>query len=160
MKRFLDGVFWLNRWMQHLAAAVLTFILFLTTADVILRLFKKPIPGAVEIIAICGGAVLGLTIPITSWMRGHISVDFVLNELPPRVKDGFNIVTRCVAVMLCVLIAWNCAKIGAGFLEGTEVSGTLQIPLYPVAYGLGVCFFMLALVLFCDILKIFGGTYE
>lgn len=160
MKKFLDGVLWLNTWMQHMATIVLTIMLFLTTADVVLRIFKMPIPGAVEIIAICGGAVLGLTIPITSWMRGHIAVDFVLNRFPDRVKDGFNILTRCVAIGLCLLIGWNCWKIGAGFLEGAEVSGTLEIPLYPVAYGLGLCFFVLSLVLICDILKIVGGKYE
>jgi TRAP-type C4-dicarboxylate transport system permease small subunit len=45
-------------------------------------------------------------------------------------------------------------------MKGAEVSGTLEIPLYPVAYALAVCFLMLALVLLCDILKILGGTYE
>ena len=160
MKKFLAAVFRLNTWMQHAASVVLTFILVLTTADVVLRLFKHPVPGAVEIIAICGGAVLGLTIPLTSWMRGHIAVDFVLNALPLWAKNGINVVTRLVAVGLCFLIGWNSWKIGAGFKEGTEVSGTLQIPLYPVAYGLGACFFVLCLVLICDILKICEGTYE
>ncbi len=160
MKKFLASVLWLNRWMQHLASVSLTFIVFLTTADVILRLFKRPIPGAVEIIAMLGGAVLGLTIPITSWMRGHIAVDLVLNYFSPRVKDGINVLTRCIAIGLCCVIGWNCVKIAADFREGAEVSGTLQIPLYPVTYGVGICFFVLSLVLFCDILKIFGGTYE
>ncbi len=160
MNRFLNGVLRLNTWMQHMASIVLTFMLFLTTADVVLRLFKMPIPGAVEIIAICGGAILGLTIPITSWMRGHIAVDFVLNRFPDRIRGGINILTRCIAIGLCLIIGWNSWKIGAGFLEGAEVSGTLEIPLYPVAYGLGICFFVLSLVLFCDILKIFGGKYE
>ena len=160
MKRFFDAILKLNLLMQHLATVILTFIIFLTTADVILRIFRMPIPGTVEIVAICGGALLGLTVPITSLMRGHISVDFVLNWLPKRGRDAVNIVTRCVAIGLFLLIAWNCAKIGAEFLEGSEVSGTLQIPLYPVSYGLSACFFVLCLVLVCDILKIFGGTYE
>ena len=37
---------------------------------------------------------------------------------------------------------------------------TLRMPFYPVAYGLGVSFLLQCLVLFCDILKIHGGTYE
>jgi TRAP-type C4-dicarboxylate transport system permease small subunit len=160
MKKLLDAILKLNLLMQHLATVILTFIIFLTTADVVLRIFRMPIPGTVEIIAICGGALLGLTVPITSLMRGHISVDFLLNGLPRAAKDALNIITRCVAIGLFLMISWNLAKIGKEFLEGSEVSGTLQIPLYPVSYGLSACFFVLCLVLVCDILKIFGGTYE
>ncbi len=160
MKRFLDGVLKLNTWMQYLATILLTVIIILTTTDVILRIFRMPIPGTVEIVAICGGALLGLTMPITSWMRGHISVDFLLNGLSRPAKNALNIVTRCVAIGLFLIISWNLIKIGKEFLEGSEVSGTLQIPLYPVSYGLAACFVILCLVLFCDILKILGGSYE
>ena len=160
MKDFLEVVLKINKGMQHVASVALTFIVLLTTTDVILRIFGKPVPGAVEIIAIAGGMVLAFTVPMTSWMRGHISVDFVLNWLPDRAKDALNVVTRCVGIFLFLLISWNSAKIGTGFMKGSEVSGTLQIPLYPVEYMLAACFLMLALVLFCDILKILGGTYE
>jgi TRAP-type C4-dicarboxylate transport system permease small subunit len=160
VKRFLDAIFRVNILMQAIAAIFLTFVMLLTTVDVILRIFGKPVPGAVEIIAICGGVVIGFTVPITSWMRGHIAVDFVLNWLPPKGKNLINIITRCLGIGLCLLISWNSTKIGTEFRDGAEVSGTLQLPLYPVAYALAACFFMLSLVFFCDILKISGGTYE
>ena len=160
MKRFLDVVFKVNEAMQTVAAVSLTFMIMLTTMDVILRLFGKPVPGAVEIIAICGGVVIGFTVPISFWMRSHIAVDFVLNWLPDKGKNLVNIITRCVGIGLSLLISWNSVKIGTGFLKGAEVSGTLEIPLYPVAYALGVCFLVLSLVIFCDILKILRGAYE
>lgn len=160
MKRFLDGVLKINEAMQAVASVSLTFIILLTTSDVVLRLFRMPIPGSVEVIAIAGGILIGFTVPITSWMRGHISVDFALNWLPARARGAVNVMTRCIAIFLVLLISWNCAKIGTGFMRGAEVSGTLEIPLYPVAYALAVCFLVLALVLVCDILKILGGTYE
>ena len=160
MRRSLDSVSKVNEVMQAIAAVSLTFMITLTTLDVILRIFGKPIPGAVEIIAICGGVVIGFTVPISFWMRSHIAVDFVLNWLPDKGKKVGNIITRCVGIALSLLISWDSAKIGTGFFKGAEVSGTLELPLYPVAYALGVCFLMLSVVLFCDILKILGGTYE
>ncbi len=160
MKRFLDGVLKINEVMQATAGIFLTFIMLLTTVDVIGRIFGKPVPGAVEIIAICGGVVVGFTVPITSWMRGHIAVDFVLNWLPDKAKNLVNIITRCIGIGLCLLISWNSTKIGAEFRQGAEVSGTLQLPLYPIAYALAACFFVLSIVFLCDILKILGGTYE
>ena len=160
MKGFLNSVLKVNEAMQTIAGVFLTFIMLLTTVDVIGRLFGKPVPGAVEIIAICGGVVVGFTVPITSWMRGHIAVDFVLNWLPGKAKNLVNIITRCVAICLCLLISWNSVKIGTEFRLGAEVSGTLQLPLYPIAYALAACFFVLSAVFVCDILKVFEGTYE
>jgi TRAP-type C4-dicarboxylate transport system permease small subunit len=160
MNRFLDGVMAINRWLQNVAGIALTFMICLTTADVILRGFGKPIAGTYEIVAICGGVVIGFTTPITSWMRGHISVDFLVNKLSDRGKDLVNVVTRCVAIGLCLTIGWYIMKIGTRFLTGGEVSGSLQLPLYPVAYCIAGCFFMLSVVLFGDILKILGGKYE
>jgi len=160
MRAFLSGVLKLNKFMQVIAGISLTFMLVLTTADVVLRIFGKPIPGAVEIISICGGIVIGFTVPITSWMKGHIAVDFLTNALPEKVRNGVEIITRCVGIGLFLMIAWNSWKIGTGFFTGKEVSGTLELPLYPVEYALAGCFFVLALVLFCDIIKIFGGSHE
>jgi TRAP-type C4-dicarboxylate transport system permease small subunit len=93
-------------------------------------------------------------------MKSHISVDLMLNWFPSTVRNVLNIVTRCIGIGLCLLISWNSIKIGTGFWKGAEVSGTLQLPLYPVAYALGTCFLVLSIVLFCDILKICGGSYE
>ena len=160
MRAFLAGVLKINEFMQSVAAVSLTFMMLLTTLDVLLRLFGKPIPGAVEIIAICGGIVIGFTVPISFWMRSHISVDFVLNWLTKPARDALNIVTRCVGIGLCLLISWNSVKIGTGMRKAAEVSGTLELPLYPVEYALAFCFFVLSIVLFGDIFKIYGGTYE
>jgi TRAP-type C4-dicarboxylate transport system permease small subunit len=41
-----------------------------------------------------------------------------------------------------------------------EVSPTLQMPFYPVAYGVAICFFVLCLVFVGDIIKIAKGEYE
>jgi len=160
MRGFLAGVLKINQVMRGVAAVSLTCMMLLTTLDVVLRLFGKPIPGAVEIIAICGGIVIGFTVPISFWMRGHIAVDFVLNRLARPVKNLINVITRCVGIGLCLLISWNSMKIGTGMHKAAEVSGTLELPLYPVEYALAFCFLVLSIVLLCDILKIFGGTYE
>ncbi len=160
MKKLFGAVLTVNTWMQAVAAIALTLIILVTTVDVLARLVGRPLPGAVEIIAILGGVVTGFTAPITSWMKGHIQVDILLNWLPSWAKNTMEVVTRCIAIGLCVLVAWNCLKIGTDFWSKGEVSGTLLVPLFPVCYGLATCFFVLSIVLFCDILKIAGGTNE
>ncbi len=160
MKGFLDKVLKLNKGMVAIAGTVLSFIVALTTADVALRALGRPILGTYEVVAICGGLVIGLAAPLTSWRRGHIAVELVTRKFPDKARNIINVITRCIAIGLCLVIGRNIIKIGTDFWAGGEVSNTLQLPLYPVAYGIAACFFILALVLFCDILKIFGGTYE
>ena len=68
--------------------------------------------------------------------------------------------TRCIGIGLFFLIAWNLIKVGIDIQRSGEVSPTLHLPFYPVAYAVGVVRFFQCLVLFCDIIKIFGGKYE
>lgn len=160
MKAFLDKISKLNKGMVAIAGTALSFIVALTTADVVLRALGRPILGTYEVVAICGGLVIGLAMPFTSWKRGHISVDIVTRKFSHKARNIINIATRCVAIGLCLIIGWNIIRIGTDLRTGEEVSSTLQLPLYPVAYCVAACFFALVVVLFCDILKIYGGTYE
>ncbi len=160
MEKFLRSIFKLSAFMQVISGVVLTFIVLLTTADVIMRAFGRPILGTYEIVAMGSGIVLGFVTPITAWLRGHIFVDVLTKKLPRVGKDAMDIVTRCVGVGIFLMIGCNVLKIGNTFRTAGEVSNTLQWPMYPIPYAVGFSFFALSLVLVCDILKIIGGTYE
>jgi hypothetical protein len=49
---------------------------------------------------------------------------------------------------------------GRDMYRSGEVSLTLQLPFYPVAYGIAFAMFVQCLVLVCDIIKIAKGEYE
>ena len=160
MKGFLDKVRGLSRFLNVIAGISLTFLMLLTVMDVILRALKKPIVGTYELVAFSGAVVIGFAVPLTSWVRGHIFVDFLVLKFPKTIKNIFNITTRCLVIILFFLIGWNLIKYGMDLQKSGEVSLTLQMPFYPVAYGVAVACFVQCLVIFCDILKIFGGEYE
>jgi len=160
MGGFQNVVLRLSNWMHVVAGIALTFIMLLTVSDVVLRFFGHPIVGTFELVGLGGAIVIGFGIPITSWNRGHIFVDFMINWLSPKVRDGFNVVTRLVSIGLFILVGWNLFVLGNDLLRSGEVSLTRQLPFYPVAYGLGICCFIQCLVLICDLAKISGGKYE
>jgi TRAP-type C4-dicarboxylate transport system permease small subunit len=160
MGGFQNVVLRLSNWMHVVAAIALTFIMLLTVSDVVLRLFGHPIVGTFELVGLGGAVVIGFGIPITSWNRGHIFVDFMINWFPPKIRDGFNVVTRLVSIGLFILVGWNLFVLGNDLLKSGEVTLTRQLPFYPVAYGLGICCFIQCLVLICDLAKISGGKYE
>lgn len=160
MKRALKIVIRLSTWSNVIAGGALTFMMFLTVCDVILRCFNRPIVGTYELVAFLGAVVIGFSAPLTAWMRGHVSVDILTARFSRKVKNIFDIGTRCLVIGLFFVIGWRLMKYGTALHRAREVSMTLEIPFYPVAYGLGICCFVHCLVSLCDILKISEGSYE
>jgi TRAP-type C4-dicarboxylate transport system permease small subunit len=160
MSGFLSKIKGLSWVFNVIAGISLTFLMLLTVTDVILRTLKRPIVGTYELVAFSGAVVIGFAVPLTSWVRGHIFVDFFVLRFSQKTRNIFNITTRCLVIVLFFLIGWNLIKYGIDLQKSGEVSLTLQMPFYPVAYGVGVCCFLQCLVLICDVIKIFGGKYE
>ncbi len=100
MKGFLDKINGISRFLNIIAGISLTFLMLLTVMDVILRSFKRPIVGTYELVAFSGAVVIGFSVPLTSWVRGHIYVDFFILRFSQKVRNIFNIATRCVVIVL------------------------------------------------------------
>jgi TRAP-type C4-dicarboxylate transport system permease small subunit len=128
MDGILDKVRGLSRFLNLIAGISLTFLMLLTVLDVILRSFRIPVVGTYELVAFAGAVVIGFSIPFTSWLRGHIYVDFLILKFPKKARDVFNLATRLMAGVLFLLIGWNLIKYGADLHKSGEVSLTLQLP--------------------------------
>lgn len=160
MKSFLKIVYKISLTTHVIAGVILTFMMVVTLTDVILRYFGKPIAGSWEIISACGGLVIGFAIPYTSWKRGHIYVDALINKLPSGQRRIVNIATRCLGILIFLFIGWNFFEMGSDLYQTHTTSWTLRIPHYPIAYGMGMSCFLQSLLLVSDIFKIIGGEYE
>jgi TRAP-type C4-dicarboxylate transport system permease small subunit len=145
---------------QIIAGLALVFMLALTLSEVVLRFFGKPILGSYELISFTGGIIIGLGIPYTTWMRGHVFVDSIISSFGKGSKDLIDIVTRCFGITLFVFLGWNFITMGIDLFRNHEVSTTLRLPFYPIAWGIGLSCFIQCLLLFTDIVKIRGGSHE
>lgn len=160
MQRLLEVVSTFSRWMNAIAAVALSFMILLTVADVILRYFKRPIIGTYEMVALSGAVIIGFSLPFTSVMKGHVSVDLLTLKLSPKRRKISNSITKCLGIVLFLVIGWNLVILGMDFHKVGEVTPTRHLPIYPVLYGIGICCFFESLVLLCDIVKILRGKYE
>ena len=181
--QFLIAIEKVSRFLNGIAVISLTGLMFLTCADVALRaIFSlgrwllehkillpvgtmivghvRPIVGTYELVGLLGALVIGFSIPLTSWFRGHIYVDFFIFRFSQKTRNAFNIATRCLGIFLFLMIGWNLFKYGMDLHRAGEVSLTLQLPFYPIVFGVGLCCFAECLVLTGDIVKIFGGRYD
>jgi TRAP-type C4-dicarboxylate transport system permease small subunit len=152
----------ISKLMNVIAIIALTFIMLLTVSDVIMRMgwIRRPIIGTFEIVGMIGAIVIGFGVPLTSWVRGLVYVDFFVNKLPARGKNFMNILSRVICIVIFVVIGYNLCSYATDLLVSGEVTPTRQIPFYPVVYGLGISCFVQCLVLIADIVKIIGGKYE
>lgn len=148
----LGAILSLGRWL--LARGML-----LTLGNLIID-HVRPIGSTYELVGLLGAVVIGFSVPLTSWLRGHIYVDFFIFRFPPKIRNAFNIATRCLGIFLFLMIGWNLFKYGMDLQRTGEVTSTLQMPSYPIVFGVGVCCFAQCLVLMGDMVKILGGRYD
>jgi TRAP-type C4-dicarboxylate transport system permease small subunit len=146
--------------LNFIGAAALTFMMFLTVADVSLRAVKLPIVGTYEIVALSLALVIGFGIPKVSLDRGHVYMEILLEKLSPKNKAIMNTFTRLLCIGLFILIGYNLFSVGNEFHASGEVSPTIKLPFFPVAYGVGICCFIECFVFIFDIVKIWRGQYE
>lgn len=147
-----SGLIQIARIMYWIAGTALAAMMFLTVADVVLRYFKHPILGTYEIVSLLGAIVIGFAIPQTTIERGHVLMDFVTGRLPFRGQRFFHLFTRLLAVLTFYIIGWNLFKLGNDLRQTGQVSLTLKMPEYPVAYGIAVCCLFECLVLLSDLI--------
>ena len=160
MEGLLRFIFQICKWTNVIAGITLTLMMLITVVDVTLRPMGKAIVGIFELVAFAGAIVIGFSVPFTSFVRGHIYVDFFVQKLSLPARKGVHTTTRCLGMGLFLMIGWNLILMGTDLLKSGEVSPTLQMPFYPIVYGIGVSCFIQVLVLVGDIVKIFRGQYE
>jgi TRAP-type C4-dicarboxylate transport system permease small subunit len=141
------------RVMYWIAGVALAGIMFLTVADVFLRLFKLPIVGTYEIVSLLGAVVIGFAIPQTTVERGHVLMDFLTERLSFGGQQILHLGTRLLASLTFLIIGWNLFKLGNDLMDTGQVSLTLKFPEYPVAYGIAFCCLLECLVLLTDLIK-------
>jgi TRAP-type C4-dicarboxylate transport system permease small subunit len=146
--------------MNVISAVTLTIIMLLTVADVLLRAWGRPILGTYEVVSILLAVVIGLSIPKVSLDRGHVYMEFLLERLSGKGKAILQTITRIFCIVLFLLIGYNLFSIANEFRIAGEVTNTIRLPFYPIAYAVGVCCFLECLVFVFEISKIWKKKNE
>jgi len=136
-------------------------MMLLTVVDVILRYLGRPITGTFELMSFAGALVVGLALAQTSLDGAHVNVDILTQAMSVGNQKIFLVFNRLIGIGIFVLLAWSLFDKGNDLYKTGEVSLTLQVPYYPVAYGLSFCCLVEALVLFSNLCEgLFGGEHE
>ena len=136
-----------------LACTAVIAMMLLSAADVVLRLFGKPIPGTYELIGFLGTIIVSFALGFTSMEKGHIAVEILVEKLPQRAQFAIEAFTNFVSFLVFGLIAYQAFIYTLDIKKSGEVSLTLQLPIYPFIFGMALGFALLCLLLIADFIK-------
>lgn len=162
MQKFLRFTTQFSRVVNVAGGAILVLMMLLTVVDVVLRYLGKPIAGTYELMSLSGALVIGFAIAQTSLDDAHVSVDMVTEKLGSFKRNMLLFVTKSMGLILFAFIATALFIKAHDLYKTNEVSLTLGVPYYPIAYALSVCAFTECLVLLSDLFRIVvaGGKHE
>ena len=139
--------------MYWVAGTAIVAMMLLTCTDVVLRYFRRPIPGTYELVCFLGAVAVSFAMAHTSIEKGHVSVSFIVTLFPSRLQRVIECITSCFGLFLFVLIAWQSIIYANDLYASHEVSLTLELPFYPFVYGIGFSAAVVCLTLLSDLIK-------
>ncbi len=153
MAKLIQAVTRISRAFNALAGAAIVAMMLLTCADVVLRLFRRPVPGTYEIVGFLGTVVIAFAMAYTSLEKGHIAVELLVEKFPRRLQSGIEAAVSLIGAALFGLLTWQSLRYGTDLRQSGEVSVTLTMPIYPFIYGIAAGSGLLTLVLLTDALR-------
>jgi TRAP-type C4-dicarboxylate transport system permease small subunit len=136
-----------------LACCAIVAMMLLSTTDVVLRLFGKPIPGTYELVGFLGTLVVSFALAFTSMEKGHIAVEILIEKLPQRMQLAVESLGNLVGMLLFGLITYQAFFYALDIRKSGEVSLTLQMPVYPFIFGIAIGCGLLCLLLISEFIK-------
>lgn len=138
---------------NYLACAAVIVMMLLSTSDVVLRLFGKPIPGSYELVGFLGTIVVSFALAFTSIEKGHIAVELIVEKLPQRTQLIIEFICNLIGALLFGMMMYKAIRYAMDIRASGEVSSTLQMPIYPFIFGMALGFGLLLIVLTADSIK-------
>lgn len=99
-----------------------------TVVDVVLRRFGSGVPGALELVTLGLRILVGLGLPYTFWIGGHIAADLLTERLPPRPRRLLEIMAATASAAMLGILAWAAGGRAATAWRYGDVSVDLAIP--------------------------------
>ncbi len=143
----------LSRWLNSAGIGIVLLMMFLITADVILRyFFKSPILGSSEMIEFAMIITVFFAVAYTMVQKAHISVDVLTSKLSPRGQSIMAFTTTLVGFCLFALTSWQSVLFALAQWDRGVTSPVLHVPIPPlvliVAFGCALLSLVLLTQLF------------
>ncbi|WP_239094419.1 TRAP transporter small permease [Bacillus sp. B15-48] len=139
--------------LMYLSGGLILTLMFLITADVIMRKLGSPILGAFELVQILTVSIIFLGIAFVQRVKGHIFIEVATDKLPEVMKRGLDFFGYVVGFFICSVITWQCGLAAWESLAIMEYSsGIVPIPLWQAKWIVAIGMALLTTRIGWDIL--------
>ena len=126
-------------WIEWIGLAGLLTMMTVTCVDVFgAKVFRLPIPGAIDIVMIAQLLAVSFAIAASLLLGRHVEVEFFVPLLPRTLQALVDSFVNFCCILLFIMISWRLFVYGFSMQTANEVSPTIRIPMYAFAYGVGV----------------------
>ncbi|NIZ14461.1 TRAP transporter small permease [Phaeobacter sp. HF9A] len=130
---------WVERVLEAVMATFLLAMALITAIDVVGRyFFSAPLPGGYEIVQYLMALSVFAALPLTTQAEGHLTISMLTDRLGPRTQRVQRVIMLFISTLVLAFLAWRMGVQANHLSHGTALSGSLGIPLAPVAYAMTV----------------------
>lgn len=145
----------LNQAFMWIAGCILGIMIFLTCANIFLRIVWKPISGTFELMGYFGAVITAFALGYTQIGQGHIGVDVIVLRFSERTRGILNGINSLICTVFFALVTWQIARYATTLWRTGEVTETLRIIYFPFTYAVALGCALLSLVFLTDFLRSF-----
>src|SRR5690625_5307593 len=132
---------------QFISNMALLFIMTIITLDVLGRnLFNKPLKGTYEMTELGAALLVFLALAITHRKDEHITIDFVVDLLPAKVRHIINGIAELIIVAVVLLMSQHIFNNGVRMMERKTTTTDLSITVYPFLFIITITLVVFALM--------------
>jgi TRAP-type C4-dicarboxylate transport system permease small subunit len=142
-----NGVHALVKVLTWIASGALGILILFVVANVLSRfLFKKPLPGTIEVIELVAVVIVFFSVAYTESKRAHIYVELVVSRLRRRTQAVLASMMYFLAAIFFAIMAWRSSVLAWSYLFPTaRETYVLSIPIAPFLFVIALGSFVLAL---------------
>ena len=142
----------LNQILIFIAGLMLAAMIFLTCANIFLRIVWIPVIGTFELMGYFGAVVTAFALGHTQVRKGHIAVDIVVLGFSKRTQNILTNINSFICMVFFAIVAWQIAVYATTLMKTGEITETLRIVYYPFTYGVALGCAVLSLVFLTELL--------
>jgi len=150
----------LEKGLTLVAAAIVGVMMLLSAASVLMRwVFNSPIRGDYEFISLLFVFTVFFGLAYAQSRHQHISIGFVHDRLPERLRRYVDIVVLAISLGLLLIVTWQAAISTAWALKmGDTILGAIQVKTWPPRLAVAVGTGLLCLRIFVQLVRLVRGA--
>ena len=156
LKQLLIKAGWLIRGLVILLTVVsglaVLVMMLVTCTDVILRAFKHPLVGALDIVSIASAIAITCALPYTTAVKGHVAIEYFFQKFNKKARVVVDTFSRVLGILLFSALTWQSIHYGLKLLDRNQVTSTLQIPIFWIPFVMAFSCAVVTLVILQNLL--------